>query len=73
MYKKSVDQHLIVLNLCSVSSNKLLATEFITVKNLKKNNLAGTHFQKVKSNTRMNRKHSKTNRLLKTIECIAND
>ena len=39
----------------------------------KKNNLAGTHFQKVKSNTRMNRKHSKTNRLLKTIECITND
>ena len=35
MCKKSVDQHLIFPNLYSISTNKILATEFMTVKNRK--------------------------------------
>ena len=59
MCKYSVDQHLTVLNLYSASNNKILVTEFITVKvsqNLyfcckicqhsEINNLVGTWFQK---------------------------
>ena len=56
MYR--VNQHLIVLNLYSVSINKILVTEFITVKssikskfdvkyvNAETNNLVGSCFQK---------------------------
>ena len=32
MYKHRVDQHLIVLNSYSISINKILVTEFMTVK-----------------------------------------
>ena len=56
MRKHMVDQHLIVLNLYSISINKILTTGFMTMKFSKNLNSV----QKM-SDTRLNTKHSKTN------------
>ena len=78
MYRHRVNQHLIVLNVCNVSINKILVTEFITVsfteskyyvKCHRSETQIGTCFQTYVWNNRMSgTKHSKTNPLLKIIE-----
>ena len=74
MWKYRVDQHLTVINLYSVSINKILLTAFTNVKISKWNQqLSRDVFSKLikclqKSNTRMIAKHSKTNRLQKNQE-----
>ena len=62
-YRKN--QCLKVLNLYSVLINKILATEFITVK--------ASQVHVFKSNQMFEIKHSETNQLQKTIECNTNE
>ena len=62
------DQHLIVLNLGSISIDKILVPEFMNVKVSKNLNLMKKNANTVRSttsNTQINTKHTKKNRLQK--------
>ena len=51
MCKQWVDQHLKVLDLCSISINKILVTEFMTVIKFTESKLNAQNVNAVKSTT----------------------
>ena len=76
MSRYGVNQHLIVLNLYSVSINKILVTELesfaeskFDIKYVDAVKAITQYGRLFKSNQMFGTKHSKTNRLQKTIEC----
>ena len=80
MCQYRVGQHLIVLNLYSISNSEILVTESMTIKVSQKLNLMqkmSTQWKVIeclkKSNIQMITKHSKTNWVQKNIEYKTND